>query len=815
MPERDATTPETKGWRWALALAAGVLLPSVAVAIEHSEGWVGDLVVSPIPTGWHVALLVLVIASNLLGLLATPSIAAHRRFGVVAVLNGVTLGVAGVYTLAFLPLMPLSLLAIVVYGLGFLGFAPAGTFACAVWLRVRLRRMRVQALLDARPTPSSSYRAADSPEPILVDSRMRGTALGVLIGLAALFLLELGPALTHRNLRLANSTDATLAARGVERLRLWSNDDVMVAACHGRRHGGGLSLLLSDGRSLNPDDARAVYYRVHGTRCPARDVESRGTAQFRGFGFDEDLGSDRIGDTSEALTLVASRLDGSIDGDAALGYMEWTLVFRNDDSARAAEARALLALPPGGVISRATLWIDGEEREAAFGGRGAVKRAYRKVVQRRRDPLLVTSAGPDRALVQCFPIPPGGGEMKIRVGISFPLPIEDERRASIAVPRLLARNFSIAGHADAQTLWLESDDPLAVDGVAVERDGDGVVRFRRSGADPDAIVHLSSIRATSDARAIASDTFAGQESAAIVEQWIAPVAVVAPSRVVVAVDTSATLSPHVAALRQALAAIPNGLEAGLVLAADSPRGIAVVEPAPMSEALRDRWQDLLGETDWEGGRDNAPLVGRAWDFAAKREGAIVLWIHAAQPVVLAGAEAIRQRWDRRPEGPAIVHLQVGRGEDVTLAELFDTPKLLAIGRRGAPMDDLSRHFASWTPGATGYERRFQRHASTSAPVSAAGTSSHLVRLWARTESDALRARGETEQATALAVRYQLVTPVSGAVVLESARQYDDADLQPVDPDTVPTVPEPETWAMLILAAAALLLMARQRRWRHA
>lgn len=106
---------------------------------------------------------------------------------------------------------------------------------------------------------------------------------------------------------------------------------------------------------------------------------------------------------------MTSRQDGVVYPEAALAYLEWTLEFRND-SILQREARAQIALPPGAVVSRLTLWIDGEEREAAFGGRSQVKTAYKETVQQRRDPVLVTTCGPDRVLVQCFPVPPGGGE---------------------------------------------------------------------------------------------------------------------------------------------------------------------------------------------------------------------------------------------------------------------------------------------------------------------------------------------------------------------------------------------------------------------
>jgi hypothetical protein len=65
-------------------------------------------------------------------------------------------------------------------------------------------------------------------------------------------------------------------------------------------------------------------------------------------------------------------------------------------------------------------------------------------------------------------------------------------------------------------------------------------------------------------------------------------------------------------------------------------------------------------------------------------------------------------------------------------------------------------------------------------------------------------------AVALATRYQLVTPVTGAVVLETAQQYDESRLTPVTPATVPTIPEPHEWALILIACAGMVWLA----WRH-
>ena len=89
---------------------------------------------------------------------------------------------------------------------------------------------------------------------------------------------------------------------------------------------------------------------------------------------------------------------------------------------------------------------------------------------------------------------------------------------------------------------------------------------------------------------------------------------------------------------------------------------------------------------------------------------------------------------------------------------------------------------------------------------------HLARLWAAEEVSRLCDARHSTDAMQLAARYQLVTPVSGAVVLETQAQYQRAGLQPAPPETVPMVPEPSPVGLLILGLA--LVAAGRRAWRR-
>ena len=77
----------------------------------------------------------------------------------------------------------------------------------------------------------------------------------------------------------------------------------------------------------------------------------------------------------------------------------------------------------------------------------------------------------------------------------------------------------------------------------------------------------------------------------------------------------------------------------------------------------------------------------------------------------------------------------------------------------------------------------------------------------------LKSEENKNRAIELSVKYQLVTPFVGAVVLENQSQYDQFGLQAVDASTVPSIPEPEEIALIIVLLFMLIYIIKNKKFR--
>src|SRR5215831_14239309 len=473
--QRSAPGPGT------MMLLFGVLYPAAVIAIELITHMCARAFFDPIPSWGHAAAAAFVPASNLLiwTQLRNPMVR-HARW--LAFASGAAIAIGSLYALLFLPLLPLAVVGILVV-VGILPLAPLVALVCAVMLRRALARRHDRWSLT-RPL-------------------LGGIAAGVVLLVA----LDLPGTMTRLGMQWVASGEPAQRERGLTLLRRFGDDELLLRLCYGSagRPTGLLgALVVFGGNIFGPPqsrvvvsmaEAREIYYRVHGVPFNVKPppFESDGTSRFGNFEFDDHLGGTEVGGRLMGLHMVSSRLDGSISGDDAVAYLEWTVEFRNS-AAIDREARLQLALPPGGVVSRATLWVGDEEREAAYGGRNEVRTAYQRVaVQQRRDPLLITTKGSDRVLAQAFPVPRNGGTIKFKLGITAPLQMETLSGARLALPAVIDRNFSFAPET-THSVWIEGKQPLAVSAPGLIASRVDARLFRISGSLDDR--ELSPIRPT-------------------------------------------------------------------------------------------------------------------------------------------------------------------------------------------------------------------------------------------------------------------------------------------------------------------------------
>ena len=767
--------------RTVLLVLFGIVLPAAALAVELANGMCAETFFDPIPTWGHALLVAWVPVANLLALLAAGRGWMRWRTPLLWG-NGIALGIALIYTLVFLPLTPPALIGIVFFGLGLLPLAPLSALLCGIALRRRLAHMPM----------------ADGGAPTWSMTSLLG---GVVVGILLLAATESRIALTSIGAEMATAESPDRQIQGIRLLRRFSNRDELLRMCYGeatRRNGPfgpmgsrSLSGYLFD--SVGPEDAQRIFFRVTGepynATPPPRTVSPWAVTD---FDFDPDIGGQAVAGRRKGLLLASSRIDARIFADAAVAYTEWTMTFRNDHQWQQQEARAQILLPPGGVVSRVTLWVNGEPCEAAFAGAADVRKAYRKVaVAQRRDPLLVTWAGNDRALVQCFPVPPRG-EMKIRIGITSPLTLEDTKTAWLRLPCFAERNFGVATK-DVHSLWVESDRPC-----------------QRSDKTADA---NKVVRGTLTDAELASDgsTILVDRSTAMVESWTPDkkdpkqyilqkvVARRSPAKrnIAVVIDGSRGMADHFDAIAKALAAMPD-LKPRVLLAADEIVDLSGKDAAKQLHALAG-----------VGGCDNVPALLQAFDEVG--DGGAIVWLHGPQPVMLRPATPLVQ-WLERGAKVDIYDVAMATGANRLAGELGTVAGLRTVPYTSAVPDGLKGLFTRLA-GQTN-EYRLERIRIEGAPPAGPKASSHLARLWAAGRVTALARTGkpaDRKEAVNMAAAYQLVTPVSGAVVLENQQQYKDSNLQPADPESVPNLPEPATWILLLTGVPWLLWMIWRRR----
>ncbi len=781
----------------------GVLLPAFTIGLEFATGLCAGAFFDPIPSAFHLMLVGLVPAANLLLWLVLNQKWVPKNRGWLGWLHGAAVGVALFYSFLFLPLTPVGLVAVLYLGFGLLPLAPVVSLFCALRL-------------------GWWYRRQDGVTPLV---RLTGLWRGMALGILALVMVEAPVWMTRmaahkvaEGLSTGTLEDLSGTASQVRYLRRFGDESLLLRLCYGRTRGAQNMDVVGwvlGVRDIGTEDARKVYYRVTGrpfNSVPAPKVRM-GRGRFTALDdwtWDNDQAGAQVGGRVRNLFLVGSRLDSVVEADAAVGYTEWTLEFRNDSEVQR-EARAQLLLPKGGVVSRLTLWVNGEEREAAFAGRAEVREAYEKVVRQRQDPVLVTTVGPDEVLMQCFPVPRQGGVMKVRLGISFPVQLDQAGMGRFRWPTFVERNFTIP-ESFRHSVWVESARPLKGSSATwlSEEPKPGKFVLRGESRETEMAQSTAAVHVQRDTD---RQTAWAQDPRSPTPQWIRqtlwPEATQVPRTLVLVVDTSAAMADSLQELAAAMTNFPSGMAIHLVEASDQIRHTPGLTPGEVGQRL--------ARLKCEGGQDNLHALLTGWDLASTNPGSALLWVHAPQPVIVGSIDFLNQRLQRRTDGPAVLDLQVTPGPNRIAEASGGMSSFQRLERFAALSTDLAFLASAWSPGGKSWvvSREAGHSPQSPRPSSEIEASFHLVRLWANEEAVRLLARRQVSQSVGVGARYQLVTPVTGAVVLETARQFEESGLTPADPATVPAIPEPRTLALGILTMGLFFLGRLIRRRRSA
>jgi hypothetical protein len=262
------------------------------------------------------------------------------------------------------------------------------------------------------------------------------------------------------------------------------------------------------------------------------------------------------------------------------------------------------------------------------------------------------------------------------------------------------------------------------------------------------------------------------------------------------------------AINSALAHLPTNIDFAILLSRD---GCEELVP-PQKGSTEVYGRNVLRNVQSAGGHDNTSALTRAWELAAQTNTGTIVWVHGPQPVALDSVEELRQRCERSSQPPTLIEVQTVPGPNRVLERLDGLSSVHSLVRMGELGDDLTHLFNSWTNKADRLDALRERLSSTTpdAHPEGAETSMHLARLWAADEVARLCAARKRPEATQVATRYRLVTPVSGGVVLETQAQYERAGLQPSPAEKVPVVPEPSTAALVVLGLICAAVRYRRR-----
>ncbi|RTL44566.1 MAG: hypothetical protein EKK48_04770 [Candidatus Melainabacteria bacterium] len=471
------------------------------------------------------------------------------------------------------------------------------------------------------------------------------------------------------------------------------------------------------------------------------------------------------------LSMVESSITGHVDANSLTSVTYWTMVFGNS-TAKVQEAQAKISLPPNSAVSRVTLWVNGKPQEAAFNSTERVTQAYQWITERHRDPLLITE--PSRGVInlQAYPVPQYG-EMKVRIGITSGLNARTKRDFTFIAPRIITSNFDVA---DAKTsISLESNAPITSNANEGKLSGAGS-RFVYTGQIQPGIAHSYQFIAhrASDFGGFSARATHSLEDMIISEKLVKTSDNV--GKMAIVIDASGAAASSRNQLKKALSSIPKRISARVFLADHRDD----VESLSLDQAI-----SRLDSVEYGGGVDDARALVAAKRFIGRDLHSSIVWIHGAQPVFYpADTELLQQLLVAGDHRLNIYDYKLDDQENQAKTELVSwsraaSPEFRSIEQGSSVAEDLTSFFNNVASNGSGYEvvREKLPNKHNSLTNYEFPVASRLSTIWAADEARRCAELGQVDTAVTLGTVYRVVTPVTGAVVMELQSDYEYQGLE--------------------------------------
>jgi hypothetical protein len=569
----------------------------------------------------------------------------------------------------------------------------------------------------------------------------------------------------------ARSSNSSDQARAVSMLRSFATDEDLRPSQNVVSGFALASMLLPDGGLVSGAASdKDLFFKITGLPLDPKETSDETSI---------------VGAKVPGLALAKSQIFGSVNGSTLSGAIDWTLVFHNSN-ASPAEARAEFAMPRGAVVNRADVWVEGQPRAGVVAASPSPHEIFTASSRTQGEPLLVTMLSEQRVLLECFPVLKNGGEVKVRLAFKVPLQTADTKNCQLELPKIIYGNF--ASPKRQRINIVTPDAPVLVDRGLIESKTatgyslSGIVKAGQANEPSKAITFR---------RAKELMEFATENSGArgqFIVQTIKTAGVHTPRRIFVVLDTSKGLKDSCEEIKDALAQLPGEMKPAVYIVEKQTESSGNETRTPLS--LMDAISTIDSDS-FEGGQDNWPCLRDALEAASEQPDCAVLWIHGAQPSTRNLTESTVLDL---VHGVRLYDLQIGKGPNTALAvlESEDVANLVACESIAHhTLDgDLKALLAEWQHPVKKFE--VHRNCLTTRPHcdlwQDSATSAQLSCLWAQEQVLRLLDNGQPQQARALAARYRLISPVTGTVVVENARDYQSYERNPlsykIDPSQI-------------------------------